>query len=366
MSIAWMRLSFARLPLAIAAIGGFIAVATLPEPAAAQNFPPGSWRQSCKDARMEGRDDLVAECRRRDGSWNRSRIDIDRCGRNGSVGNDNGRLVCENTNYGNDNRLPPGSWSQSCRNARIEGRDDLVADCRRRDGGYNRSSLDLDRCGRNGRVANDNGRLVCENANAGGGNWWGNSPPQGSYRQSCRNERMEGRDLLVAECRRQNGNFRNTRLDIDSCRGRDIANNNGHLECGGRGYGGNYGSYGLPGGSWRQSCRDARIVRDEMIAECRARDGQWRRTDIDLDECKGREIVNENGKLNCSGRSQSSNWDNRYPPGSWQQSCRNPRFQDGRFFADCRRRDGGYQTDGIDLDNCRGQPVRNEDGKLRC
>ena len=230
MGTAWMRLSFARLPLAIAAIGGFFAVAALPEPAAAQNFPPGSWRQSCKDARMEGRDDLVAECRRRDGSWNRTRIDIDQCGRGGSVGNDNGRLVCENSNFGNnDNRLPPGSWSQSCRNARIEGRDDLVADCRRRDGGYNRSSLDLDRCGRNGRVANDNGRLVCENANAGGGNWWGNSPPQGSYRQSCRNERMEGRDLLVAECRRQNGNYRNTRLDIDSCRGRDIANNNGHL-----------------------------------------------------------------------------------------------------------------------------------------
>ena len=352
-----------RLMLAMGALAVAVAVG-LPEPAAAQNFPPGSWRQSCKDARMEGRDDLVAECRRRDGSYNRSRIDTDRCGRGGAVANNNGNLVCENANAGNNNqRLPPGSWAQSCRNARMEGRDDLVADCRRRDGGYNRSRIDIDRCGRGGAVANNNGNPVCENANAGGGgNWWGNKPPQGSYRQSCRNERMQDRDLLVAECRRNNGNYRNTRLDIDSCRGRDIVNDNGHLECGGRGYGNSYGGK-LPPGSWSQSCRNARIVRDDLYAECRQRDGDWVRSSIDLDDCRGQSVRNDNGRLRCGNVNYGGD---RFPNGPWRDSCRNPRMEGDRFIADCRELNGGWNTDGIGVSSCRGRPIYNQGGKLRC
>jgi hypothetical protein len=143
------------------------------------------------------------------------------------------------------------------------------------------------------------------------------------------------------------------------------------LECGGKTYGGNYG-YKMPGGSWQQSCRNARIVRDELIAECRQRDGDWKRDTIDLDECRNQPLHNDNGRLRCgsSGGNHGGGFGNNggrsLPAGSWQQSCRNPRFNDGRFYADCRERDGDWKTDGIDLRDCQGRPLRNEDGKLRC
>ncbi|MGE0154920.1 MAG: CVNH domain-containing protein [Reyranellaceae bacterium] len=325
--------------------------------AAAQNLPGGSWRQTCREARIEGRDTLRAECRTTDGRWNRSSLDLDRCGRGGTVANRNGELVCENQMAG----LPGGSWRQSCREGRIEGRDTLRAECRTMDGRWNRTSLDLDRCGRNGAVANRNGELACENQ-SGRDQWWGQGLPQGSYRQSCRNARIEGRDDLVAECRRTNGNWRSTKLDIDRCRGRDIVNNNGHLECGDHRYGGNYGGWNqLPPGSWQQSCRNGRIVRDELFAECRQRDGDWRRDSIDLDDCRGQQIVNDNGRLRCGGQSS------RLPHGTWQQSCRNARIgDDGRFYADCRTNNGQWRSDGIDLKDCGSRPLANIDGRLRC
>lgn len=262
--------------------------------------------------------------------------------------------------------LPAGSWRQSCNNPRLKGNDDFSADCRTRDGRVVTSRIDLDRCGRNGAVGNNNGQLFCERVGTqghqGGGKWWGQGLPAGSYQRSCRNARIEGRDLLIAQCQRQNGSYRNTRLDIDECRGRDIANDNGHLECGGKTYGGSYGQYKLPPGSWTQSCRNARVIRDDLVAECRQRDGDWKRSSLDLDDCRGRQVSNDNGRLVCAGVGGNR----PLPSGSWQQSCRNPRFEGGRFVADCRERNGGWNTDGIDLRDCQGRPLRNEDGKLRC
>jgi hypothetical protein len=295
-------------------------------------------------------------------------------------------LILFEASFAQAQQFPPGSWQQSCRNARMEGRDDLVAECRTSDGRWNRTKIDIDRCGRGGSVANRNGELVCQTSgqnNQGNQNyqgnqnkqgWWGQGLPPGSYRQSCRNIRMEGRDDLIAECRRNNGNMRTTKLDIDRCSGRDIANDNGHLVCGDHRYSGNYGRYQMPGGSWQQNCRNARIIRDELHTECRQRDGDWVRESIDLDECRGQPLHTENGRLRCGsyggtggGNYGGGNFGNRLPSGSWQQSCRNARYgNDGRFYADCRERDGNWNTDGIDLRECYGRPVYNEDGKLRC
>jgi hypothetical protein len=186
--------------------------------------------------------------------------------------------------------------------------------------------------------------------------------PNGSYRQSCREVRMESRDDLAATCRRVNGNWRYTKIDIDRCRGRDITNNNGHLECGDYRYGGNYGRYQMPTGSWSQSCRDARIVRDDLYAECRQRDGDWIRTSIDLDDCRGRGIVNDNGRLRCGDGGP------RYtmPRGSWVQSCRNADIRGDDLYAQCRGRDGRWHNTRLDLDRCPGRGLRNDNGELRC
>ena len=80
------------------------------------------------------------------------------------------------------------------------------------------------------------------------------SVPQGTYLNSCRHVGMEG-DRLFADCRRMDGGWQRTVLDVDRCVG-DIGNLNGRLNCNGGGREG-YGS----------SFRD----RDEWRAEQRAR-----------------------------------------------------------------------------------------------
>jgi hypothetical protein len=64
--------------------------------------------------------------------------------------------------------------------------------------------------------------------------------PGGSYMQSCTNVRMHG-DRLVAECRRMDGGWERTALNVGGCVG-GVANMNGHLTCnsGGPGYGSSY------------------------------------------------------------------------------------------------------------------------------
>lgn len=55
--------------------------------------------------------------------------------------------------------VPGGSYLESCTNVQIFG-DRVVADCRRVDGGWDRTVLrDVDRCV--GGIANMNGRLIC-------------------------------------------------------------------------------------------------------------------------------------------------------------------------------------------------------------
>ena len=191
------------------------------------------------------------------------------------------------------------------------------------------------------------------------------APPDGSYRQSCRNIQMEGRDDLSAECRRQNGNWRSTRIDTDQCRGRDIRNDNGHLECGDYRYSGNYGRYQPPAGGWSQSCRNARIVRDDLVAECRQRDGDWNRTSLDLDDCRGQPVSNDNGRLRC-GEIGGGGAGYNMPRGSWTQSCRNAQIRGDDLYAQCRGRDGRWHNTRIDLDRCPNRGLVNDNGELRC
>jgi hypothetical protein len=62
--------------------------------------------------------------------------------------------------------LPPGSWRDSCRKARVDGHF-LNAECRRKSGGWKETSFDLRRCA--GDIANDNGKLICDREARGEG-----------------------------------------------------------------------------------------------------------------------------------------------------------------------------------------------------
>jgi hypothetical protein len=78
-----------------ATLGAFTALllagAVYIHPAHAQPAPQGSYLDSCRHIGMEG-DRLFADCRRMDGGWQRTVLDVDRCV--GDIGNQDGRLTC--------------------------------------------------------------------------------------------------------------------------------------------------------------------------------------------------------------------------------------------------------------------------------
>ncbi len=136
--------------------------------------PAGSYKDTCRNVHMDG-DNLVAECRTRDGDWHRTSLDNYRQCR-GDISNDDGRLRCQRGDEGRGGRgdegqggglEPRGSYQQTCRNVRVD-HGDLTAECRTRDGDWNRTSLDnFGRC--DGDIANDNGRLLCQRGDEGRG-----------------------------------------------------------------------------------------------------------------------------------------------------------------------------------------------------
>jgi hypothetical protein len=57
---------------------------------------------------------------------------------------------------------------------------------------------------------------------------------------------------------------------------------------------------GVPGGSYLQSCSNARMFGDRLVAECQRTDGSWDRTALrDVGRCVGG-VANMNGQLTCN------------------------------------------------------------------
>jgi CVNH domain len=65
----------------------------------------------------------------------------------------------------------------------------------------------------------------------------------------------------------------------------------------------------VPGGSYLRSCTNVGVFGNRLVAECRRKDGRWRRTALDLSGCAGG-IANINGRLTCSpaGPGFGSSW----------------------------------------------------------
>ena len=269
-----------RAALAVSAF--VIAAMAVPDLAAAAQ-PDGSYQQTCRNINTDksnGKRRVSADCQDRRGNWQRSRLNYEQC-INQRVANDNGTLVCES----DGGRLPNGSWSQSCRNGATRN-GWLYADCRRTNGNWRSSSIDLRQCGNRG-VANDNGNLVCEGR---GGNM-----PSGSWQQTCRNSNMRG-GTLYAQCQRMNGGWRDSSIDPRQCGGNGgVANNDGNLVCEGGGGGGDR----LPGGSWQQSCRDGKASGGVLTASCQRMNGNWQPAWINYRGCTSGRVGNADGRLVC-------------------------------------------------------------------
>jgi hypothetical protein len=204
--------------------------------------------------------------------------------------------------------IPSGSYQRSCDTISVNGTT-LRATCQTEDGDRSASRLnDVDEC--DGDIGNNDGTLTCARAPVRGTRTETRNddrPPPGSYQDSCQQERASDGDLS-ANCADENGRIHRTVMqDYASCRG-DISNNNGTLQCEQDGTATNNDDDddAMPAGVWRSSCRDERVSRDVLIAECRSRAGRWIVSSVNLRSCT-QGVANDNGQLVCV-RSPARGW----------------------------------------------------------
>jgi hypothetical protein len=157
--------------------------------------------------------------------------------------------------------------------------------------------------------------------------------PGGSYQQTCRNIGVRG-STLHADCQNTSGGWQSTELrNYNSCRG-EIQNINGNLQC----TGDNRGGYGPNDGRGDDRGRDADRGHD--------RDHDYRQD-----------------------RDQDWDWDrdhhNRFPRGTYVQTCQNIQVNGDTLRASCQKRNGGWRNTSLgNFRQCR--DIENNNGKLRC
>jgi CVNH domain len=131
--------------------------------------------------------------------------------------------------------------------------------------------------------------------------------PRGTYRQTCQDIRSNGY-TLYARCQRVDGDWHNTSINYQNCRG-PIINDNGNLRCeeGGGGYAApgyaspGYGRWqdGLPPGDYKRTCQNLYVDGNKLSATCQRVDGGWNNTSLkNIDRCQSM-IVNDDGNLRC-------------------------------------------------------------------
>lgn len=178
--------------------------------------------------------------------------------------------------------------------------------------------------------------------------------PPGNYKASCTDLLKIGH-MLEAKCRKEDGTWQSTVLFYGRCNG-PIHNNNGQLTCNQGGGGGNW----LPPGNYKDSCRNMSVNGDILQAQCQRRDGTWRFTSIDYDDCYD-DITNQNGRLRCGQRHHH----NMLPKGSYKQTCQDFSVNGEVLNAQCQKRNGNWKWSSIDFGDCYGEIV-NRNGRLVC
>lgn len=287
------------------ALLALLCFAGISAPVSAQSLPPGTYLETCTNPRVDGgwgsRYDgtLRADCPDTRYRYRSTSINAD-C--HGDIANENGQLRCRAYGYQGGGSLPPGSYRMTCYGARMNG-GTLSATCMDAYNNRRGSSIAAGNC-RGGDIANLNGRLSC----ARGGNGQGGNNgyvPGGSYQQTCDSAYVSG-GTLHARCADQNGYSKRSAINTNSCQGRDIANDGGRLVCANTGWQGNNGwqngnNNGSPmPGSYNQSCNSAYMRGNTLYATCADNNGRYKRTELNISSCRGRDIANYGGKLSCN------------------------------------------------------------------
>ncbi len=272
----------------------FAALAFTAPAAHAQSVPDGAYVATCRDIYVDRTGALIAECRDREGRWRQSILpDAGDC--RGEIVNDDGDLVCEAARREPEPRrpppdtrsdLPPGPWQRSCRNIEVSG-DFLVADCRADDGRWRETAIEWRGC--DGDIAVDDGRLYCEEASTR------DAFPQGTWVSTCRDFAYEA-GWLYAECRRRDGSWRDAQIFADDCAS-TISNSDGRLVCDAELFAPRTPTEIT--GNFRDTCRNVKMEDGVIAAECRRTNGGWRYTELELSECPSGNAANIDGRLTC-------------------------------------------------------------------
>jgi hypothetical protein len=224
---------------------------------------------------------------------------------------------------------------------------------------------------------------------SGGGQEAGaRAAPRGDYRDSCSGA-YTNRGRLYADCRARNGQVRETSIELNRCSDYEIRNDNGLLVCGpnrgdyedgnggGGGGGGGWDPTRPPSGDYQRSCVNPQVSRGRLSASCSTRNNQFRRSSIELSRCGRDEVRNDNGLLVCGswrgefddegGGGGGGGWDPTRPPsGDYQNSCSRTEVRRGRLYADCRTRGSQTRRSSIEVNRCRNDEIRNDNGLLVC
>lgn len=123
--------------------------------------------------------------------------------------------------------------------------------------------------------------------------------------------------------------------------------------------------WGVPSGSYRQTCANIQVRNGTLFANCQDTDGRWRSTVLPyVDDCVG-DVANIDGQLRCNRR---DDWRERdsLPRGSYVETCRHIRMRGDSLTAQCETMSGRWVHSTLnDVDRCVGEVV-NDDGQLQC
>ena len=174
-------------------------------------LPPGNYLDSCKKCEIN-HGNLFCKCKDRNQQWQSAYLYRAHSCR--SIENNNGQLRCR------ANRLPRGNYVDSCNACFYDG-SRLTCSCQDMNSQYQQSELKhASHCRRN--ITNQNGYLVC-------GSHGNNALPAGSYKDTCRHCRYNGKSL-VCQCLDRKQFLQTTRLRHAANCG-FIKNKNGTLIC---------------------------------------------------------------------------------------------------------------------------------------
>ena len=169
--------------------------------------------------------------------------------------------------------VPAGSYRQSCTACSVGG-GNLTAFCKTTRNQDRQSTLFNFPACRSG-IENMDGFLTCSK---------GAPPPNGTYKESCRNINVEN-NALYATCRNVNGDWKEANLQLGYCN-YAIYNTDGALAC------------TLPYGTYQRSCRNAHVMNGVLAAECKTSSGGWVATSVSA-ACN-RDLSNNDGRLTCN------------------------------------------------------------------